>query len=308
MRLETLYSRAVAWGLANDPRGKKNVYKLIRSKKATKGLAISPKLPYPDSMILRGDPQTDIKKVMIGIDIDGAEIVLADRLNEKGEGIDLVIAHHPAARAYAHFYEVMYMQADILAKFGLSLDVAKKFLEKRIKEVERRVMPANHNRVLDAARLLDIPFMCLHTVADNCVVTYLQTMLDRRRPAKLHQVVDLLSGIEEYAIAKRNNCGPRIICGKPSSRAGKIFVDMTGGTEGSKEIFGRLSQAGVTTIVCMHLSEEHFMKIKDENINVIIAGHISSDNLGLNLLLDHVDPDGELAVVECSGFTRIRRT
>jgi hypothetical protein len=42
-------------------------------------------------------------------------------------------------------------------------------------------------------------------------------------------------------------------------------------------------------------------------IHVAIAGHISSDTLGLNLLLDAMEKRGPLTVVECSGFKRIRR-
>jgi len=39
----------------------------------------------------------------------------------------------------------------------------------------------------------------------------------------------------------------------------------------------------------MHLSEEHFKNAKDEQINIVIAGHIASDTLGLNLLLDELE-------------------
>jgi hypothetical protein len=41
----------------------------------------------------------------------------------------------------------------------------------------------------------------------------------------------------------------------------------------------------------------------------VIAGHISSDTLGLNLLLDRVEKaSGEkLEVINCSGFRRISR-
>jgi predicted ATPase len=39
----------------------------------------------------------------------------------------------------------------------------------------------------------------------------------------------------------------------------------------------------------MHLSEDHYKHAKGEHINVVIAGHIASDNLGLNLLLDEIE-------------------
>ncbi|MCM8761492.1 MAG: NGG1p interacting factor NIF3, partial [Candidatus Omnitrophica bacterium] len=69
----------------------------------------------------------------------------------------------------------------------------------------------------------------------------------------------------------------------------------------------RLSQAGVGTIVAMHLSEEHFKHAKEEFINVIIAGHIASDTLGLNLLLDEIEKVEDIKVIPCSGFVRVKR-
>jgi hypothetical protein len=40
---------------------------------------------------------------------------------------------------------------------------------------------------------------------------------------------------------------------------------------------------------------------------VVIAGHISSDTLGLNLLLDRIEKEEKLETICCSGFYRIRR-
>jgi putative NIF3 family GTP cyclohydrolase 1 type 2 len=82
---------------------------------------------------------------------------------------------------------------------------------------------------------------------------------------------------------------------------------MTGGTEGSKDIFKKLSEAGVSTIVCMHLSEEHFKKAQEERMNVVIAGHIASDNVGLNIMLDEISKKEKFNILTCSGFERFSR-
>lgn len=82
---------------------------------------------------------------------------------------------------------------------------------------------------------------------------------------------------------------------------------MTGGTEGSKEIFERYAAAGVSTLVGMHFSEEALDKAKKSNLNVIIAGHVSSDTLGLNLLFDEIEKGEPLEFVGVSGFERIKR-
>jgi putative NIF3 family GTP cyclohydrolase 1 type 2 len=132
-------------------------------------------------------------------------------------------------------------------------------------------------------------------------------MMDNKKPDTLGDIIEILNGIPEYKEASMNGAPPRIIRGSSSSKSGKIFVDMTGGTEGSKGIFSRLSQAGISTIVCMHLSEDHFKKAKEEHMNVIIAGHIASDNIGLNIMLDEIEKKAKLKIVACSGFRRFPR-
>lgn len=318
MKLIDLYNLAIKKGIEKDPRTKleikaelDNARKEFRkSRGADKRTFDKERMhnPYADTRILYGDPNTDVKTIMIGVDMEGPELLAADRINESGrDSIDLVMAHHPEGAAWASFYNVMRLQVAMLRKMGIPKDVGERLLKDRMAEVERAVLPANHARSVDLARLLDIPFMCIHTPADNHVASYLQKMFDKSKPKKLAQVVDALKKIPEYADGMKKNAGPRILIGEPSKAAGRIYVDMTGGTEGPKRIFGRLSQAGVGTIVAMHLSEEHFKNAKDEQINVVIAGHIASDALGLNLLLDQIEKAQAFKIIPCSGFTRIRR-
>lgn len=315
MRLEEFYNFVIQQGKVQDPRGSAVVeINLRRTEEQFKKLNQSAQKvfekdrltnPYADTKLLCGDLQAEIKTILVGIDIEVAEILLADRLKQKGENIDLVLAHHPAGSAYANFYEVMDMQADILAQRGVPINVAEHLLEKRIKEVERKVMPANHMRVVDAAKLLNIPLVCAHTVADNHVATYLQKLLEQSKVKYLDEVLKIIKEIPEYREADSNNNPPRIFIGKETNRCGKIFVDMTGGTEGSVDIYEKLAQAGIGTIIAMHLSEKHTENAQKAHLNVIVAGHIPSDNLGLNLLLDSVEKKFPgLKVSQCSGFRR----
>ena len=317
MKLQEFFRLAIQSGIDADPRGRAIVEQELREarkvyeelKPEDKATFDQEKLenPYTDSRILHGSPGREVKTVLAGIDVETPELLLADRLIQKGTDIDLVLAHHPEGRAYANFYEVMKMQADILNRFGVPINVAESQLSGRIKEVERSLMPVNHTRPVDAARLLDIPYACLHTPADNMVVSYLQALFDKELPGRLKDLVKILKQIPEYQEAGRNNAGPRIMIGSEDQRTGKVFVDMTGGTSGSKDTLEKLSQSGVGTIVGMHMSEDHRKEAEKHHIHVVIAGHISSDTLGLNLLLDALEKSGPLTVVECSGFKRIRR-
>ncbi len=317
MKLKDLYSLIIKKGLKNDPRNRSEILEELRARrreydkmgKRDRALYDKENLrhPYADTRILYGDPNLDVKTLIIGIDMEAPEIIAADRLNERGAGIDLVMAHHPEGMAWAGFHNVMRIHQIVLKKFGIPLEVGKSLMKERMAEVERAVSPANHSRSVDIARLLNMPFMCVHTPADNHVTMYLQRLFDMKKPKTLLSVVEILKAIPEYRNAMKNNIGPRMLIGEPKTKAGKIFVDMTGGTEGSKKVFARLSQAGVSTIIAMHLSEEHYKIAKTEHINVVIASHIASDTLGLNLLLDSVMKKEQLKIIPCSGFIRVKR-
>jgi hypothetical protein len=320
MKLKEFYDNAIAIGRENDPRGKEIVAKdLLARKREFDSLKEDEKEffdqealsnPYSDSRILNGSGQEDIGNILVGIDIDVGEVLLSERLGEKGRGIDLLLSHHPGGRAYAGLYDVLHIQADILHRFGVPISTAEDLTDGRMKEVERKLMPANHARAVDAARLLGKPFLCLHTPADNMVATYLQRTFDENKPYTVAEVMDILKGIPEYREASRNGAGPKVLLGSGTRKAGTIFVDMTGGTEGSKEIFSSMAAGGVNTIVGMHLSEEHRKEAEKSHLNVVIAGHISSDNLGMNLLLDELTKSAEspFTIYECSGFRRFSRT
>lgn len=320
MKLSELYERAISIGMEHDPRGRETVRldlearkkELLSLKEAEKEFFDKENLrnPYADSRVLYGSLDGEIGSILVGIDIDVGEVLLCDRLRQKGTDIDLIVAHHPGGKAYATLYEVMRIQADILSRVGVPINIAEDLMEGRIKEVERRLLPANHTRAVDAARLLDIPLICLHTPADNMVATYLQRTFDDQKPHTLGDIVDILKSVPEYREASYNGAAPRVLIGSGTRKTGKIFVDMTGGTEGSKEIFQSLVSGGISTVVAMHLSEDHRKEAEKHHLNVVIAGHISSDNLGLNLLLDELMKEvaSPFAVYECSGFRRFKRS
>ncbi len=318
MKIRELYERAIAKGIELDPRGAPEVRReLEREQKDFEGLKDKDKRffdkdklanPYADSRILYGDPERDVKRVLVGIDMEIGEVLLADRLRERGRPIDLIIAHHPEGRAMANLYDVMDMQSGILLKYGVPINIAEGIMDERIREVERRLMPANHTRAVDAARLLDIPIMCIHTPADNAVTDFLQRTFDERKPYLISDIIEAIREIPEYTTsASETGVGPKVVSGSEKRKAGKVFVDMTGGTGGSKKVYESLSTAGIGTVVGMHISEDHRKEAEKNHVNVVIAGHISSDTLGINLLLDKV-LQNDIEVVETSGFRRVIRT
>jgi len=317
LKISEIYNFLVAQGMENDPRGSEAVARdLAKAQKQYNALKAeeqkefdSEKLtnPYSDTRVLYGDPDTEVKRILAGINMEVGEVLLADRLADKGTKIDLIMSHHPEGKALSALHEVMNIHGDILNKYGVPINVAEGIMISRIKEVKRNLLPANHNRAVDAAKLLGLPIMSAHTVADNQVTSYLQKLMEQNNPDTLEDVIELLKSVPEYAQAVEYNAGPVLVAGTKERRTGKLLVDMTGGTSGSEDAYAKLSQAGVGTLLVMHISEKHLKEAEKNHINIIVAGHIASDSLGMNLLLDDLEKQG-VEVVTCSGLIRYKRS
>lgn len=316
MKLKEIYELAIKEGIAADPRGKEEVEKsLERVKSKYDSLDVKEKEffdeeklrnPYSDTRILAGDPSTEVRMVLAGIDMEIGEVLFADRLREKGNPIDLLVSHHPEGSALASLSDVMLMQADIWHKQGVPINVAENLINRRMKEVFRLLMPINHNRAIDVARILNIPFICVHTPGDNLVTSFLQKLFDEDPPYTLKDVITKLRSFPEFKEAAKEGTGPNIQVGAEENRAGRVLVDMTGGTEGPKEAIEKLAAAGVGTLVGMHMGEKIRKEAEKHNINVVIAGHIASDSTGMNLFLDRLEKKG-IKILACSGLKRVSR-
>jgi putative NIF3 family GTP cyclohydrolase 1 type 2 len=316
MKLENLYRLGVTIGIENDPRGRDAVdWDLGKSKKAFEALKPEEKdyfdpdtlwNPYSDSRMVAGDPDVEIRGILTGIDIGVAEIILADRLREKGAKIDAVLSHHPSGIGMVGLPKVMLMQADILAGAGVPINIGEDLIYPRHKEVEQAVFAANHYQTADSAKLLGIPLFSLHTPADNCVVTYLTKVINDKAPKTVDDVLKVMKEVPEYDLARRKGLCPKIECGSGEKRAGKIIVEMTGGTTGSKDSWEQLADAGVGTIIVMHIPKDHVEMAQKFHLNIVNVGHMASDSIGMNHILDRFEQNG-VEITATSGLIRVNR-
>jgi len=315
MKINEIYNLAIQMGIEADFRGKEGVEKFLeRKRKKYEKLPDKEKEefdkeslenPYLDSRILNVSEDKDIKKVLVGVDIEPAEILLAKELG----GIDLIISHHPLGKGLAHLADVMELQCDVFNQYGVPINIAEGLMKERISEVARGVNAANHQRTVDTARILGFNLMCLHTVCDNLAAKFLKDKVEGNKDLeRIEDLIDLLKEIPEYKEASKIGAGPKIFVGSEENRCGKIaLTEITGGTEGSPKLYEKMAGAGIGTVVGMHISEEHKKEAEASNINVVIAGHISSDSLGVNLFLDELEKRG-IEIIPCSGLIRISRT
>jgi len=308
MKINDIFKLAIETGIEADLRPKEKIQKVLEKKKQAFEKSEDKEYfdkelienPYSDSRILYIAEDKEIKKILFGIDIAPAELLMAKQL-----GVDLVISHHPLGKALATLDDVMELQAEVLNQYGIPINVAEGVMKPRISEVARGLNKANHQRTVDAAKLLNINLMCLHTVCDNLAVDYLEKQIESKNPETLGELLQIIENIEEFKIAKKNGAGPKIFVGSKESKTGKIALsEITGGTEGSSKIYEKMVNAGIGTVVGMHVSEDHRKEAEAAHINLLIAGHMSSDSLGINLFLDKLK---DIEIIPCSGLIRIER-
>ena len=198
MKIQDIYNLSIKLGIEADFRGRDGVQKLLDGKKKKFDKMSEAEMaefdkeslenPYLDSGIYNISDNKEIKKVLVGIDIEPAEILLAKELGD----IDLVIAHHPEGKGLAQLADVMDLQADVCNYYGVPINIAEGLMKERISEVARGVNASNHQRTVDAARLMKINFMNSHTPCDNLAAKFLKNFVEERKPERVGELIKIL--------------------------------------------------------------------------------------------------------------------
>lgn len=312
MTTQEIFDLGVKLGVKNDLRGEQKVkaylervkrkYEKLDKEKKAEFDADKLVNPYSDSRILFDSKKKEIKKIVVGVDLEAPELLLAREL-----GADLAFTHHPEGKALADLHSVMELQAEVLAGYGVPINIAEQVVKSRISEVGRSVVSGNYNRNVDFAEAIKMDYICVHTPCDNLAARFMVDLIEKEKPEYVEDLLNLIKAIPEYKEAGKLNAGPNLFAGSPDNHCGKIAVtEFTGGTSGSKDMFEKMSHYGIGTIIGMHMSEEHRKEAEKNNINVVIAGHMSSDSLGLNLFCDELEKKG-IEIIPISGFIRIKR-
>ena len=313
MKTKEIFNLAINKGIEADFREREGIEKLLKRKKEKYERLPqkeqeefdleSLENPYLDSRILNISQDKEVKRILVGIDIEPAEILLAKEIGN----IDLIISHHPLGKGLASLADVMELQCDVLNLYGIPINIAEGLMKERIEEVARGLNKENHQRTVDAAKILGLNLICLHTACDNLAAKFLKDKIEKEQLERIENLMDSLKEIPEYREAVKLGAGPKIFVGNPERRCGKIIlIELTGGTEPTPKIYEKMADAGIGTVIGMHMREESRKEAEAANVNVVIAGHMSSDSLGVNLFLDELEKRG-IEIVPCSGLIRISR-
>ena len=237
------------------------------------------KMPADTDIVVPGD---NIKRVLAGVDMDTAELLLAREL-----GYDCVVSHHPK-NTNANILDVMDNHIRKLEKLGVPRNKSQKALAPRKDELSYNFHVGNTRRSESAAKLLNMAYLSLHSPADVIGEAILQKHLDEKfadKPqTKLEEITEALEEIGVYVKSERK---PIIRVGSKDSYAGKIYVLMSGFTGPGAPVLKQYFEAGVGTLILMHIPEKDVKALKEHGVgNVIVAGHMSSDSLGMNKIAE----------------------
>lgn len=319
MKLKKLFRRCVDIGIDADVRSRKLIEKQLKKEEKRqaklegreKEFADTERTwnPYSDCRIINGTGEEDIKRLMVGIDIETPEMLLCDRLREKGEKIDGILIHHPEGRALADLDKVMDLQVDVLASVGVPVNHSEAQLRPRQDRIWRSIHADNLFRTERAAELLSIPAFCCHTITDNLVWRLIEKTVCKKEFDDLGEIINALLDIPEYKEYARKGNPPIIVHGTKGGRPGKITAtEFTGGTNGPEEHLIAQSHAGIGTILSMHVTEKTLDEAKKHHVNMIQCSHMASDALGINLLLDILSKEEkQLDTLPVAGFIRVKR-
>ena len=226
----------------------------------------------------------DVHRVLAGIDVSDAAMLAGKQM-----GYDCVAEHHGIMGKAMHIGDQMLKdQMMLMYNFGVPINVAQKAIEKRAKQESQRMHSKNLNRQADFAKLIQMPYIGLHTPADLIGQAIVQKRMDELNAVgpfvTLQNVVDALSEFPEIRNALQE---PAIRVGEPGSYAGRICVLYAGVTGGGANVYNTFFDYGVGTLIVMHMSEDDIKAVQEHNKgNVIIAGHMGSDSIGFNRVLN----------------------
>jgi hypothetical protein len=325
---ERLYNTAVEFGLKCDPRDEVILGEALNERREAwdKLTSDQKKLfgdrdkafflsPYSDTTVYSTGLGEAIQAIYTGINIGKGDFPVIEDINDRRSPdkpqVNFVLGHHPVGQAMTpEFARVMDLQTYLLTEAGLPLNIAWDLLEERKPEIERMVLPIIHEEVPQVAALYELSLGNVHTPADSAVYRYISRVVSNNTNERttVGKLKELLLEIPQYRNGYCNRTTMQIINGKESSPIGKVHYHLTGGTTGNPKEIEYLKEAGVNTLIVMHMPEEWVKEeVKEHKMNVLVAGHYASDSIGVDLFLYYLqDIFGDLDILT-SGLDYVQR-
>lgn len=236
-------------------------------------------------------PGDQIETALVGIDAECPEIQLAAR-----KGYDLVLAHHPVGDAATTFPSVLDRQVELMADHGVPRDRAEDAIEDLRRDWSAQAHMANYRHEVSVAELLDQPYMNLHLPPDELGRRAFVTAVESATPRTVDDVRQAFENFPEMQTAKTD---VEIRVGDPDNPAGTVAIHHAAGANGGANVAEAYFESGVDTVVYIHAAGEAERRLRErvgDEKNLIVTGHLASDAVGMNILIDELEAHG----VDCT--------
>lgn len=241
-----------------------------------------------------------IRRAFFGIDVGPAELLIAREL-----GLDAAIAHHPNP-AVQSYPDVLGRHVDQLTAAGVPRAEAEEAVGPLKEALALAYHAGNYGQTVSAARLLGLPYLNIHNPLDELGRRLMAQAIDsavtaRVGSATLQDVIDGLMTLPEFAQAPTR---PLIALGQAGNPAGKVVVAHGAGTNGRAPVALAYFRHGVNTVVYIHLDYAELLKLRAQappGANLVVAGHIASDLVGINPFVQALEERG-LEIVRGNGL------
>jgi putative NIF3 family GTP cyclohydrolase 1 type 2 len=241
------------------------------------------KMPADSAVHVKGK---NISKVLIGIDIGTAELMLAKQL-----GCDGVIAHHPIGIAAVNFYKVFDRHLDYMIEHGIPKKIAREAVEKLKERMETRNHADIYSDVAGAAKVLGMPLVNIHQPCDEYMR---QVILHAIKAGRTEYVSDIIKSISKIPEFRHAATKVQVRFGNQNNKAGRWTLVVAAGTNGGFHIAKAYLQHGVSTVIYLHIDYGELTKMREEKLegNLIVMGHLAGDSIGLNGLAERLEDLG----------------
>jgi len=173
----------------------------------------------------------NIQRVLFCIDAGIPELMLARQL-----GYDAVIAHHPPGGVSAiNFAEAFKRHIELMAAAGIPRGIAERAVKRKFSQLEVDAHRKSYAQVVDAARILNIPFMNIHMPLDEVGRRRMDEKI-RERTSENSTVQEVISALMEFPEFQNALTKIKVWLGKPENRRGKIVVSHGAGTNGDMKL------------------------------------------------------------------------
>ncbi|GAB6878774.1 hypothetical protein JCM17823_10480 [Halorubrum gandharaense] len=237
-------------------------------------------------------PGEGIETALVGIDLESPEIQLAH-----DQGYDLALAHHPTGdEARVEFTDVLEVQVDFMTDHGVSEADARDAVADLVEGMEHGAHVGNYRHDPSIAELLDQPYMNIHLAPDEIGRRIMaEVAAELPADATVGDYADALGELPEFADALTDI---ELRVGDESNPLGELAVHHAAGTNGGADVARAYFEAGVDTVLYIHVSHADTKTLREEfpDKNLLVTGHIASDAIGLNVLIDALEEHG----VECT--------